>query len=189
MNRGGPRERDLGHQDLVLHAQSGHVEEIVRALAEGKNINVPNRHGVTPLMAAALWGREEAVAVLLESGAHVDAKEHCYGCTPLILACLSKNAGVVRLILEKGAKPNSADISGRTPLMAAASVGSCAALTTLLKHGADSNAQNKVGTNALEMAYRNGHTDAAKLLMKTASACAHKEPASHDAPGSSRGIS
>jgi len=109
---------------LVLEAQRGNLEAIVYAVATGESIDSPNKYGVTPLMAAALWGRSEIVRVLLDSGADLNARESSFGCNSLIFACLSGRREVVDLFLARGADPNIRDVSGRTPLMAAAPVGS-----------------------------------------------------------------
>jgi ankyrin repeat protein len=155
----------MGCNALVLEAQRGNLEAIVRAATNGESVDSANRYGVTPLMAAALWGRSEIARFLLNSGAEFDAKESSFGCNALIFACLSGKREVVKLILERGADPNVPDVSGRTPLMAAASVGSASVVETLLAHGADSGARNNVGVTASDLAYRNGHKKLAERLM------------------------
>lgn len=155
----------MGCNALVLEAQRGHLEVIVRAVANGESVDSANKYGVTPLMAAALWGRSEIVRFLLESGADFEAKESSFGCTALIFACLSGKREVVSLVLKRGADPNVPDVSGRTPLMAAASVGSESVVETLLAHGADRDARNNVGAKASDLAYRNGHKELGERLV------------------------
>jgi len=155
----------MGCNALVLEAQRGNLEAIVRAAANGESVDSANKYGVTPLMAAALWGQSEIARFLLDSGADFDAKESSFGCNALIFACLSGKREVVKLILERGADPNVPDVSGRTPLMAAASVGSASVVETLLAHGADCACRNNLGATASDLAYRNGHKKLAGMLM------------------------
>lgn len=66
--------------------------------------------GETPLMMASGAGNEEAVRVLLENGAEVNAQDYC-GSTALIYACKPNGSSsgqaaqveIVRLLLESGA--------------------------------------------------------------------------------------
>lgn len=155
----------MGCNALVLEAQRGNLEALVHAAANGESVDSANKYGVTPLMAAALWGQAEIARFLLDSGADLGAKESSFGCNALIFACLSGKREVVKLILERGADPNVPDVSGRTPLMAAASVGSASVVETLLSHGADCGARNNLGVTASDLAYRNGHKKLAETLM------------------------
>lgn len=155
----------MGSNALVLEAHRGNVNAIVRAAANGECVDCANKYGVTPLMAAAFCGRADVVRVLLDRGADLHARESSFGCNALILACLSGNREVVELILERGADPNTADVSGRSPLMAAASVGTQSIVETLLAHGADCGARNKAGATASEFAYRNGYSELSEKLV------------------------
>jgi ankyrin repeat protein len=62
--------------------------------------------GHTPLMRAAKEGRSDAVKVLLERGAVVNARA-MDGSTALTAAARTGNADMVKLLLEKGADPSS----------------------------------------------------------------------------------
>src|SRR5439155_450978 len=66
----------------------------------------PNEHlplGRTPLMAAARTGKVEAIKVLLDLGANVNAKETLRGTTPLMWAADEAHAPAVQLLIERGA--------------------------------------------------------------------------------------
>ena len=59
--------------------------------------------GETVLMTAARTGNLEAVKVLLDHGAYVNAKENYRGQTALMWAAAEHHAGVVKLLLDHGA--------------------------------------------------------------------------------------
>ena len=54
-----------------------------------------------PLHAAARTGDVEAMTLILDGGAEVDAKKDCT--TPLIVACEHGHVDAVRILLERGA--------------------------------------------------------------------------------------
>lgn len=102
---------------------------------------------VTPLMRAALRGRDEVAALLLEHGAEA-------GATPGDISALhfacgircfyereaegeypdANHAAVVHLLLEAGVDPNIASFNDITPLIFAAETGRAAVVATLLAH-------------------------------------------------------
>ncbi|MDQ2898794.1 MAG: ankyrin repeat domain-containing protein [Acidobacteriota bacterium] len=69
----------------------------------------------TPLIVAAAHGGSEAVKLLLDAGAKVDAQD-VRGMTPLMLAISTDHpdASVVRLLLESKADTNIKDLNGET---------------------------------------------------------------------------
>jgi ankyrin repeat protein len=71
--------------------------------------------GRTPLLTAALLGREEVVVMLLETNAvDIETKEFEFGRTPLMCAAEQGHTEVVRLLLEKGADKCVTDAQGKT---------------------------------------------------------------------------
>ncbi|KAH9209038.1 ankyrin repeat-containing domain protein, partial [Leptodontidium sp. 2 PMI_412] len=80
--------------------------------------------GRTPLLMAALLGREEVVTMLLETNSvDIESKEFEFGRTPLLCAASQGNMEVVRLLQEKGAEKSVKDIKGKTALMLATETG------------------------------------------------------------------
>ena len=92
-----------------------------RGRAEWSNISSIEATGScyrqTPLYAASLNGREEAVRILLENGADIEA-ESFFG-TPLFSACFNSHNEVAKLLLEHGANVNYQDREGKTTLQVA----------------------------------------------------------------------
>jgi ankyrin repeat protein len=95
-------------KDIPLHlAKTKDVAELL--LSKGSELDRPNAFGGTPLHMAAINGRPEVAAVLIEHGAKVNALD-MVGATPLDHAILGreKSAGggdhqaVIKLLLSKG---------------------------------------------------------------------------------------
>mmetsp|Transcript_7530 Transcript_7530/g.10623 ORF Transcript_7530/g.10623 Transcript_7530/m.10623 type:complete len:343 (+) Transcript_7530:2-1030(+) len=124
---------------LVMAASNGHVGVMQELLEAEASVNIGDRNGLTPLMAAATGNHFEAVKCLVEDwGAQVDQGD-AFERTALAWACGQPKAGsrdhmrtatydpnenekVVRfLILEAKANPNSVDRTGLTPIMSAVS--------------------------------------------------------------------
>jgi ankyrin repeat protein len=94
----------------------GHASELQRLLAAGVDPEMKDDKGRTPLAVACLWGHEDIVKFLLQSG-KVDLESRSnYGETPLIFAEASGDGAVVCLLLEAGANPDARNAYGRTRL-------------------------------------------------------------------------
>lgn len=78
-------------------------------------MDAASRHGVTPLMAAALFGHAAAAARLLGSAASVAAADAASARTPLHYAALGGEPAVVEALLRGGAEQAAADRGGLTP--------------------------------------------------------------------------
>jgi ankyrin repeat protein len=112
----GMKERWLPIAQL-MQATAERPTKIVRDLLD-KGID-PNTksdvEGRTPLLTAALLGREEVVVILLETKAvDFETKEFVFGRTPLMCAAEQGHTEVVRLLLEKGADKCVTDAQGKT---------------------------------------------------------------------------
>ncbi len=124
--RGGNTDAvdDAGCKPL-LHVRRG--SEAARVLLD--NGADPNVHGTlgsgltqwTPLHLAAFRLAPEYVAILLDHGAKVDAR-NAKGETPLHLVGNGVHAGLemAEMLLRRGADPGAADLDGQTPRGAAA---------------------------------------------------------------------
>lgn len=124
-------------------------------LDKGADANARLKDGSTPLFWAAVRGQAEAVKVLKAHG----AKE-----TLTIAAILGEKQAAQRL-LNAGADVDERDISGSTPLMAAARNGNLEIAGLLLDKGADVEAISRYGWTALMEAAWSGKLDAARLLL------------------------
>ena len=107
----------------------------LRALMKTTGANTKDQRESTPLMYAAAYGSIDAMKLLLDSGADVNAK-NAFDVTPLMWCAY--DLAKVRLLIERGANVNVRSKQGRTPLMiAAAHDGNFKTVKLLIEKGAD----------------------------------------------------
>jgi Ankyrin repeats (3 copies) len=94
----------LGDAYLREAARMGDLDEVMKLVAQGHNVNDASSDGETPLGSAARGRNTEVVRFLLAHGADVN-HQNLAGETPLMLAAGSGDSGVVKLLLEYGADP------------------------------------------------------------------------------------
>ncbi|XP_078346596.1 myotrophin-like [Oculina patagonica] len=63
-----------GRNGLHFAADYGQKEVIEYLLSKGANINLPDRHGITPLLASIFESKTACVQLLLEKGANKNLK-------------------------------------------------------------------------------------------------------------------
>jgi len=153
-------------EDLIQAAKAGDVAKIEALLAGNPELVKAKGPGLgaTALHWAAIYGRREAVAVLLRHGSDVNATEDHNG-TTMHWAAHSDDAEVIQWLLDKGADIDHANQMGRTPLHVAARRGCQNVVKTLIERGANIHATIKNGGTALHVAARNGHKEVIELLI------------------------
>jgi len=132
------------------------ADRVRELLAEGHPADETDEYGVTPLMWAARHNAVHAMAVLLDAGADVNARDTDNRWTPLLHAIHRQRADAVALLLERGADPNMATPSGVTPLMMAADDARPAMVKVLLEYGADPRVAGPGGATAFTQAVSGG---------------------------------
>jgi hypothetical protein len=95
----------LGDAFLLDAARGGELDQVMKLVAQGHNVNHEARDGETPLSAAAQGKRLEVAEFLLGRGADVNHKSSLGGDTPLMEAAKSGNVEMAKLLLEHGADP------------------------------------------------------------------------------------
>ena len=161
----GPPPGDPLGPDLFIAIRTGGAADVKAVLAKGAKLEAPNWLGIRPLMWAALLGKQDVCAALLDAGADVNAASH-YG-TALSFAEMGGNAKVVALLLDRGAKLTDDRSDSITPLMTAADSGHVEVVRLLLaRTRPDVNAKDYDGSTALHFAARRGKTEAARLLIE-----------------------
>mmetsp|Transcript_139149 Transcript_139149/g.242137 ORF Transcript_139149/g.242137 Transcript_139149/m.242137 type:complete len:523 (+) Transcript_139149:70-1638(+) len=159
----------------ILAAQAEAAERLVAAAGHGElgdmkllqvrvGVDVAaaggRQKGLTPLMAASQRGRDEAVSLLIEQKASLDAADP-QGWTAVMHATSSQRIGSLRLLLQAGASAHvlGAD-DGTTPLMLAAAGPRVEYVNELLANGATApsarESKDNEGHTALHIAAKNG---------------------------------
>jgi ankyrin repeat protein len=105
------------------------LTELKTILDQKASANLADDHGITPLMYAAEIGSVDAMRLLLDRGADVNA-QNAFGSTALMWS--ASDAAKVRLLLEHGAQVNTTAKSGRTALIIAAFTNPSAEVVRLL---------------------------------------------------------
>jgi ankyrin repeat protein len=109
-------------------------------------------------------GLTEAVEILLNAGANIEAKTRIEEKTALLLAADEGHADVVQVLLNRKADVNTRNRNGQTPLMLAAAGGHLEVVRALLAHGADVTVQDRFANTALRNAEKYGGPTIAQLL-------------------------
>lgn len=139
----------------------------LRGLVKTAGVNTKDTHETTPLMYAAAHGSMDAMQILVDAGADVNAK-NAFDCTALMWAADDFNKA--RLLVQKGANVNARSKQGRTPLLiAAAHDGNSSTVKLLIEKGADiSSADETKSTPLLEAANANDSESVLLLIRKGA---------------------
>jgi len=168
------------------------LEGAIRFMKEGAQVKGKTEYVNNSLLRAAFRGDWEALKLLLDRGADVNAGDY-HRFTVLMLAARRGRLEVVKLLLDKGADANAQSRFGetalsvaatrghpevvrlllekgpdgrnrQTALMSAAKEGQLEPVRLLLAKGVDVNASSRVGESALFYAVRGGHAEVAQLL-------------------------
>lgn len=158
--------------ELFQAAQSNSFEELERILHINSNLaNNENDEGLTPLGYAAHFGNKEAVQILLQYGADVNAVSHSKipyipSNTALHAAIAGeRNEEVILLLLKNGARTTTLDSNGQTCLHSAAyHSNSLEIIKLLIEHGAPLHSKDKEGKTAYEIAKEQCNNHVADFL-------------------------
>ena len=144
------------------------VPEVTALLAAGAKVDVVDARGRTPLYRAAAEGKVDAMQLLLDKKADLNARASD-GSTPLLVAVQNAKLDAVKFLCDKGANVNQADANGTTPLMAASETSPYIKnpadyVTLLLAHGAKPELTDGRGRTALARATESKNTAVLDLL-------------------------
>jgi len=148
-------------------AYEGKVELLREGLAAGNYVNAPDpQKQLTPLHMAAYNGHSEAIKLLLEHGATIDARD-IEGKTALLHACTGPFPETVKILLDAGADINATETTEAfTPLMMAAGLGQTAVVKILLERKANKALMDNDGDTALKHAQNSRHAEIVQLLQE-----------------------
>jgi len=160
-------ERTGAGLDIFEAAATGNVAALESLLAAQPGLaSAWSTDGWTPLHLAAAFGSPEAVKLLLERGAPVDAtSKNPQTNQPLHAAlALGRNPETIRLLLAAGADPNGRQTAGYTALFSAAAANRRDLAEILIAHGANPAIQNDFGQTAATFARERDHAELAAWL-------------------------
>ncbi len=156
------REQNRPVEKLIEMATAGNVDEVNRAIEFDVEIDEIGAKGHNALMAAAYYGHQSVLKVLLAAGADPNLLSDGYdglgyGMTALMLASGSFFANnrhlVIQQLIAAGANINQQGAKGKTAIMYAALAGSgyrqC--VETLIAAGADLDLRDDRGHTALTL--------------------------------------
>ena len=155
-----------GWTSLMLAARKGH-REIVQALLNrsGINIDAKNLKGLTALIFAILYGKDDVAKVLVDHGADVNLAKND-GWTPLMSAALHGHMTIAQTLLSAPEiRIDAKSANGGTALMAAAFYGKADIAKVLIDHRADVNAADNKGWTPLMHAAQQGHRETVEALL------------------------
>ncbi|KAF4480465.1 Ankyrin repeat domain-containing protein 50 [Colletotrichum fructicola Nara gc5] len=169
--------RDLGHDlnapdsfgrtPLFYAARYGRLEAIKQLCDLGACPGNPPPNGdekAFPLVVAEFHDHPEAIRLLLEKGALIDAQgEHRR--TSLALAAYSGNLSLMELLLDRRASIDAVDDQKCTPLIIAAEAGHISCVRLLLEKGARVDTLDEDGCTALAYTARLGDLDLVKMML------------------------
>ena len=156
---------------FFLAAYSGNAAVLKRLRDAGAKIDEPmtliGTSRTTPLLGAFKFGDEEVARTLFELGTPIEFADG-NGITMLGRAALNNEVAMARTLIARGANVNVVDKLGMTPLLWAASsdFGDPAMIELLLKSGAKTDARNKDGLTALELARKYNHAEVIPALSR-----------------------
>lgn len=149
------------YEDMMKAVSIDDVNDVVRLLKRGVDVDTTDAEGNTLLMIAARDGQEALVDLFIAQRPKMNAR-NIAGDSALRLAAFAGHLGIVKKLVTAGAKVNS---TSWTPLIYAAFNGHVEIVRYLLGNGADINAASENGSTALMMAARNGHGPVVQVLL------------------------
>jgi hypothetical protein len=140
-------------KDPVFKAiQTGNIIELKKLIHNDVNINISDKHGITPLLHASGLGHQDIVQLLLEKGVDINYQTKD-GITALTIASIDKdNIETISLLIKKGANVNAKGRDGYSLLHRASKYGYFNVVNFLIDNGAELNIEDSYGYTPLELA-------------------------------------
>jgi ankyrin repeat protein len=180
---GGQGGLTAAEQAFMSAAQTGNVEALNAAIAEGVQVDRLGDDGKSALIRASGAGHVAAVELLLKAGA--DPSLMNGGVTALHVAATDGHLEVIRVLVQAKANVNrrSSDTSD-TPLMAAVKAEKPEVVRALIDAGADTTVSDS-GFTALQYAVSRANTAVVREMVKDGRTPVNaRHPTSHLAEGS-----
>ncbi len=125
--------------------ETGDIDQVKQAIAEGADVNQEDSAFGTPLFLAASRGHAAIAVLLIENGADVSMEDLLLGWRPLHGAASAGHLDVVEILIEHGADVNAANrLTGQMPIHYAAASAHFDVVELLIALGASTPAEPKV---------------------------------------------
>lgn len=165
-------QKEILNDLLSEAADKGNVDDVLKLLLKGADVNTKTYEGVTPLMYAAQNGHLEVVKILVYNGANVNARPDD-GATALIAATRFNHEDVMNYLIRQGAIPDNKTNDSATALIYAAAYGYFIPADMLVFYHANVNLSAKDGSSPLFIASLFGNKEIVELFLnKRANICA-----------------
>lgn len=158
------KKEDLNFR-LLLAADAGDQQEVLRLLNLGADVNTRDADGVTPLMFASEQGHLNVVKTLVINGADINLKPK-NGIGAFTSAVRARRFEIVEYLWEKGANVDETDNDLLTPLLHAVAYTDVPMTRLLLDLKAGLEKTDYLGYNALRLAATMNHKDIVSLLIE-----------------------
>lgn len=149
---------------LFSAAEDGKVDDVVKYLMLGADVDTRTYDFVTPLMYAAQNGHLDVVKILLFNGAKVNARPDD-GSSALIAATKFNHEDVIDYLIQQGAKVDLNNFDSATALTYAAAYGYYIPADMLIFYGAGVNHAVEDGSTPLMLAALSGSKEVVELLI------------------------
>jgi uncharacterized protein len=159
----------LGVTPAYLAAESGNAAILQRLLDAGADVKTVDASGDTLLMAAVRAGNADAVDLLLERGVPVNAGDPQFGHTALMWAARRNDTAIMKRMLARGAEPDARTRVGEKPVVRPPGAGGGSHGVGIVRSGVPPQGEQQPipgGMTPLLFAARDGHVDAARLLLE-----------------------
>lgn len=146
-------------------ARVGRIDLLRGLLDAGYPIDATDSHGYTALILAAYDGQPAALEFLLSAGANPCLGDH-HGNTALMGTLFKGESAIARRLIDTKCPIDQTNNAGETALDFATLFGRIDLVPVLVQHGADPNHVDGRHESLLELALRQGNTQAADALRK-----------------------
>lgn len=160
---------DDGRCALHLAATAGNMADIRLLLKSGANPDQPDKNGITPMMHAIAARNLDIVDAFLKAGAKPDAGRG-FAPTPLRYAIENDiDAAFIAALYDRG-MTQSDRVKKENPLHTACAAGRDDLLAFFAARGVPVDHRNTAGDTPLHLAAENGHTAAAREMLRLGAA-------------------
>ena len=154
-----------GHSVALKSGQGAECDlEPKRIITDSTRLIPRDEQGFPLIIKAAMEGKEERVAKLLEDGAHCEAIVLETGRTSLMEAAYGGHTAIVKMLLSYKCRVNPVDRNSMNALLLAVVQGHANVVKALVMGGASTSERDSLGRTPLHLAAQYGNMDIVRTL-------------------------